>query len=320
MAYAYDRQLAPWVTKLPPIDYRDPRDAREAAWARQYQRQPRAVPDSLWVREYVLPSATEAPGARIRVYGPALLTSEHSALPAVLYFHGGGFVTGDLETGHDECMWIAASLGVVVINVNYRLAPYHPYPVAVMDAHAAFHWALTHADAVGIDRRRIAVAGHGSGAGIAAALCLLTRERISHRPCFQLLGNPLLDDRLETTSARLYVDTPVRDRTQLAYSWFHYVGGGAGGPEVPVLAAPARAADLRGLPPTHVSVCEFDPARDEAITYAQRLTRAGVSTELHHYPGTFADCAALLDADVTQRMRQDGLFALGRALLTPGSG
>lgn len=235
------------------------------------------VPEGLSIREFEVPGPQEAPPVPVRVYAPAHRDQARRALPAVLYFHGGGFVTGDLETGHDECMWTASALGCVVVNVNYRLSPQHPYPHAVMDAHAALYWASTQAELLGIDDRR------------------------------------------ETVSAHTYVDTPVRNRMQTAYSWFHYTGSDAGGPDVSAYAAPARAADLRGLPPTHLSVCEFDPARDEGIAYVQRLLQSGVGCELHHYPGTFHGCTAIPGTGVTQRMREDRVRALGRALFAPSA-
>ncbi|MGW6710824.1 alpha/beta hydrolase, partial [Streptomyces sp. NPDC054956] len=223
MAYAYDRELAPWAMLLPPVDLRDPVAAQEHVQTEQFQRPSHVVPDSLWTWDTVVPGPAGSPAVPVRVYEPSARGESRRPLPAILYFHAGGFVTGDLETGHDECAWTAATLGVVVINVDYRLAPQFPYPHAVMDAHAALHWASDQAGALGIDPDRIAVVGEDAGAGIAAALCQLTRERIGVRPCFQLLSTPLLDDRLHTSSALMYEDTPGLDRLQAAYGWFHYI-------------------------------------------------------------------------------------------------
>ncbi|MFC9294098.1 alpha/beta hydrolase [Streptomyces sp. NPDC057011] len=313
MAYAYDRELAPWVPVLPAVDLSDPDAAQGHVRGVQFQRPLYAVPDGLRIRDVNVPGPAASPPVVVRLYEP-----DHRAdarpLPAILYFHAGGFVTGDLETGHDECVWTAATLGAVVVNVDYRLAPQHPYPHAVMDAHAVLNWVVGQERALGIDPERIAVVGEDAGAGIAAALSMLTRDRASTRPFFQLLSTPMLDDRLDTESARAYVDTPVLDRIQAAYSWFHYLGAGAGGPEVSPFAAPARAGDLRGLPTTYVAVCEFDPVRDEGVRYAQRLVQAGVTTELHHYPGTFHGCTSIPGTEVTLRMREDRVYALRRAL------
>lgn len=321
MAYAYDRELAPWAPALPPVDLRYPAEARERVrkvGRVRSHRTPGAASDGLRITDRTVPGPEGAPAVPVRVYEPAV----HALVappprPTVLYFHGGGFVTGDLETGHEECLWIAAALGVVIINVDYRLAPECPYPNALMDAHAVLYWAWAEADSLGIDRDRIALAGEDAGAGIAAALALLVKDRRGVRPCFQLLTNPLLDDRLETHSAHTCVDTPVLDRTQAAHSWFHYLGPHAGQPEVSPYSAPARAEDLQGLPAAYLAVCEYDPVRDEAITYAQRLLQAGVTTELHHYPGTFHDCASIPGTDITLRMRENRLYALSRALFTP---
>ncbi|MFE2553055.1 alpha/beta hydrolase [Streptomyces sp. NPDC059355] len=317
MAYAYDRELAAWAAMLPPVDHSDPDGAREQMREPRYQQPLRSAPEDLWIAEVDVPGPVGAPAVPVRVYAPVRPADPWAASPAVLYFHGGGFVTGDLETGHDECVWTATALGAVVVNVAYRLAPQHPYPHALMDAHAALYWLSTQGESLGVDPARIAVAGEDAGAGIAASLCLLARERMGVRPCFQLLADPLLDDRLATPSACVFTDTPVLDRIQAANMWFHYVGAAAGGPHVAPYAAPGRADDLSGLPPAYVSVCEFDPARDEGIAYAERLIGAGVPTELHHYPGTFHGSASVPGVDVSLRMREDRVRALHGALCAP---
>lgn len=317
MVHLYDRELAAWAAMLPPIDHSDPESAREQVRQAHYQQPLRSVPEDLWIAEVDVPGPAGAPAVPVRVYAPVRPADPWAFSPAVLYFHGGGFVTGGLETGHDECVWTATTLGAVVVNVGYRLAPQFPYPQALMDAHAALYWLSAQGESLGIDPNRIAVAGEDAGAGIAAALCLLARERTGVRPCFQLLAGPLLDDRLATPSAGQFTDTPVLDRIQAANMWFHYMGAAAGGPDVSPYAAPARAQDLTGLPPAHVSVYDIDPARDEGIAYAQRLIQAGVPTELHHYPGTFHGCASIPGAEIAQRMREDRVSALHRALCTP---
>ncbi|MFD0352377.1 alpha/beta hydrolase [Streptomyces sp. NPDC127110] len=318
MVYTYDRELAPWARMMPPVDLRDPAAAQARVRGMQFQRRPLARPEGLSIRDGLVERPGDA-AVGVRLYEPAVRHDER-ALPVVLYFHGGAFVTGDLETGHDECAWTAATLGAVVVNVDYRLAPRYPYPYALMDAHAVLNWTAAMAGPLGIDPGRIAVFGEGAGGGLAASLSLLTRDRRSPRPCFQLLSTPLLDDRLDTESARTYLDTPVLDRTQAANSWFHYLGPAAGGPEVAGFAAPARAADLRRLPPAYVAVCEFDPARDEGIRFAERMVRAGVRAELHHYPGTFHRCSSVPGAEISLRMREDRVYALRRALFPPSRG
>lgn len=126
----------------------------------------------------------------------------------------------------------------------------------------------------------------------------------------QYLGVPELDDRLETHSMRTYTDTPVWNRPNAILSWQYYLGG----QQPTSYAAPSRASDLTGLPPAYVDVCEFDPLRDEGIEYAQRLSQAGVHTEVHLYPGTFHGSSAIPGAAVAQRMFTDANEAVGRLL------
>jgi acetyl esterase/lipase len=125
---------------------------------------------------------------------------------------------------------------------------------------------------------------------------------------------PEIDDRLETPSMQQFVDTPMWDRGRAEMSWTHYLGHAPGIADVSPYAAPARATDLAGLPPAYVSVCEFDPLRDEGITYALRLVQAGVHAELHLYPGTFHGSTQFEDIEITRRMQADELRAVRRAL------
>jgi acetyl esterase/lipase len=175
-------------------------------------------------------------------------------------------------------------------------------------------WTAAKAAELGIDPERLGVAGESAGGGLSAAIALLARDRGGPALCFQYLGIPELDDRLETPSMRAYVDTPVWNRPNAVYSWTSYLGAEPGGADVSPYAAPARATDLSGLPPAFVTTCQFDPLRDEGIQYAQRLLQAGVQTELHHYPGTFHGSSMVADAAVSRRMFADEVAALRRGL------
>jgi acetyl esterase len=157
-----------------------------------------------------------------------------------------------------------------VLSVDYRLAPKHPYPAAVEDCYAALAWLAGAATELGVDPDRIAVYGDSAGGGLAAAVALLARDRGGPRLAMQFLGIPELDDRLETPSMTAYVDTPVWNRPRAEVSWAYYLGDAIkpGSRDVPAYAAPARATDLTGLPPAFITVCQFDPLRDEGIAYA----------------------------------------------------
>ena len=244
------------------------------------------------------------PEVAVRIYRP------HQAHGAIVWLRGGGFVMGDLDTEHPWAARLADGTGAVVISVGYRRAPEDRFPAALDDAYAVLAWTAEHAAELGIDPARIAVGGHSAGAGLAAAVALRARDQQGPPIRFQLLNQPQLDDRQETWSARHFTDTPWMTRDKVAASWRHYLGSTPASP----YAAPARAADLSGLPPAYIATAEFDPLRDEAIGYALRLLQAGVPVELHQWPGTFHGSQAILSAEVSQRQIAELGAALRRAL------
>jgi acetyl esterase len=219
---------------------------------------------------------------------PMLPQVDVTDLPAAIFnVHGGGFIIGNLDIDHANNLRYTREIGVVVVSVDYRLAPEAPYPAGLEDCYAALVWTAKNAAELGVDPARIAIHGGSAGGGLCAALALLARDRGGPAIAFQYLGVPELDDRLGTPSMRAFVDTPMWNKPRAEISWDCYLGPGVrGGADVPVYAAPARATDLAGLPPAYVSVMEFDPLRDEGIAYAQALLAAGVTTELHLFPGT----------------------------------
>jgi acetyl esterase len=233
-------------------------------------------------------------------------------LPALLLLHGGGFVMGDLDTATPQAMDLCRQVPAVVAVVDYRLAPEHPYPAALQDCEIALRWIISGSVALGVDPARIGVYGMSAGGGLAAALTLLLRDRGGPPLCFQVLDAPEVDDRLDTTSMRMFDDTPLWNHADAVLSWQHYLKGRAG--TVPPYAAPARANDLSGLPPAYVSVYENDPLRDEGLAYASSLLNAGVSVELHLFPGTFHRSAVITDAAVSRRQGTETLDALRRGL------
>jgi acetyl esterase/lipase len=314
MTYAIDPELLPWLDMLPAVTLPD-YDALLAARASMSQLQevmPTYDPvHPVDVRDTTVPGPSGAPDVPVRVYGPA---DREGAVPGLVYIHGGGFILGDLDMFHASLLRLVDELGIVIVSVDYRLAPEHPFPAPVEDCYAALTWTAAKAAELGIDPDRIGVGGESAGGGLVAATALLARDRGGPALRFQYLGIPELDDRLETPSMNAYVDTPMWNRPNAVYSWTSYLGTEPGGAEVSPYAAPARATDLSGLPPAFVSTCQFDPLRDEGIQYAQRLLQAGVTTELHHYPGTFHGSAIIQDAAVSRRMLVDEVAALRRGL------
>ncbi|MBG0825601.1 alpha/beta hydrolase [Planomonospora sp. ID91781] len=282
---------------LPSIDLTDPVTSRK-----QLAAIPRPVPDTsgMEVEDRTVPAGPPVP---VRIYRPA------QAQGAVVWLHGGAGVFGDLDTEHGQAVRIAGGSGAVVISVGYRLAPEHPSPAASDDAYAVLTWAFDNAAELGFDPGRIAVGGHSAGAGLATGVALRARDEQGPPIRFQLLNQPMLDDRQQTWSQLAFTDTPWMTRDKLAAAWRHCLGSAPATP----YTAPARADDLSGLPAAYIATAEFDPLRDEAIEYALRLLRAGVPVELHQWAGTFHGSQAL-PAEVSQLQIAELGAALRRAL------
>lgn len=283
MPYSYDPELEPIVSALPRLDITDIQAARESMLTMRRHLPPFILPNSLRIEKRVVPGPPGDPKIELCIITPRELAAP---APALCWIHGGGFVLGDVDGDMIALTHIADSLGAVVVSVEYRLAPEHPFPAPVEDCYAGLIWMAAHAAELRIDLSRLAVGGVSAGGGLAAAVALMARDRGGPRLCFQVLDIPEVDDRLSTPSMKSYTDTPLWNHSNAVLSWKAYLGPEHGGDTSPY-AAPARAADLSGLPPAYVVTCEFDPLRDEGIDYAQRLIQAGVPTELHHYPGTF---------------------------------
>jgi acetyl esterase/lipase len=319
MTYRLDEQLAAALPGLRPADLADIPRARAQA-ARQTAAGPRPAQDPLVeVRDLVVPGPAGQPGVRLRLFTPAAPAA--GPLPAVYDIHGGGFVLGSLDAIHARDTRLCRETGALVVAVDYRLAPEHRYPAALEDCYAGLLWLAGAAAGLGVDSSRIAVYGQSAGAGIAAALAHLTRDRGGPALRFQYLGTPALDDRMATPSMRAFTDTPGWWRGNAIRSWESYLGAGVpGGDGVPPGAAPARATDFTGLPPAYITAMEFDPLRDEGIAYAQALLAAGVPVELHLFPGTFHGSVGVSDAEVSRRELAEEVAVLRRALYGPGAG
>lgn len=310
MTYRYDPELAPIVEVLPRLDITDIGAARTMMAMMAEQLPAFVAPDSLAVETRQVPGPEGAPDLELQILRPK---NAPGPLPALYWMHGGGFVMGDAKMDLAALAPIAEGLRAVVISVDYRLAPEHPFPAPVEDCYAGLLWTAAHADELGIDPARLAVGGQSAGGGLAAAVALLARDRKGPSLCFQLLDIPEIDDSLTTRSVQTYVDTPLWDHGNAVISWQAYLGEDHQG-EVSPYAAPARATDLQGLPPAYVATCEFDPLRDEGLQYAQRLVQAGIPTEMHLYPGTFHGASGVgVGTAIAGRMNADLAAALGRA-------
>lgn len=267
--------------------------------------------DPIPSEDRVVPGLDGDPDIGVRVYRPS--TAVASPVPGIVFIHGGGFMTGTVDQSDAMLGNWVESLGIVVVSVDYRLAPEDPYPAGVHDCYAALVWLAAHVDELGIDPERIAIAGPSAGGGLAAGTALMARDRGGPALCYQLLQIPEVDDRLETWSMRTFTDTPIWNRPSAEWSWKHYLGDLYGSDDVPYYAAPSRCEDLSGLPPTFVTTMEFDPLRDEGIDYAVRLMQAGVSVELHSFPGTFHGSAMVPGARISKQDARITREALRRA-------
>jgi acetyl esterase/lipase len=211
----------------------------------------------------------------------------------------------------------ARELDAVVVSVEYRLAPEHPYPAGVEDVYAGLLWTARHAGGLGGDPERIVVAGASAGGGLTAALALLARDREGPRPLGQVLMYPMLDDRNDTVSAHQMAGVGAWDRTANETAWTAVLGDARGGPDVPPYAAPARASDLSGLPPAFLDVGSAETFRDEVVDYASRIWRAGGVAELHVWPGGFHGFDAFAPHTVLARTARAARIAWLRRLLAP---
>ena len=205
-----------------------------------------------------------------------------SPAPLVLYAHGGGFVTGNLDTDHASCTELARTVGCVVVSVDYRLAPENRAPAALDDVEAAFNHALDYALGLGIDRERMAVMGRDAGAALMAGLVQRVFDAGGPRIALQVLHQPMVDPDA-TPSRREFRRTPGLNGRAVEQAWAHYLGDTIASAET----VPAYRINLEGLPPAFISCAEIDPCRDEAIEYANRLLHAYVHTELHVVAATF---------------------------------
>ncbi len=204
--------------------------------------------------------------------------------PALVYYHGGGFIMEAAAYHYRLVRRYARESGCVAVMPRYRLAPQHPYPVPVEDALAAYLWVRAHAGQLGVDPDRIAVGGDSAGGTLAAAVCLLARDRGLPMPCFQLLVYPATDSRMLTLSMARYADTPMWDADANRRAWALYIPDEARHTEP--YAAPLCAASLAGLPPAYLETARYDCLHDEGVSYARALENAGVPVTLVETEGT----------------------------------
>lgn len=221
---------------------------------------------------------------RIRIYKPVQQDTE---LPGLLWIHGGGYIIGSIEDNDQLCVQVVETSNCVVVSVDYRLAPEHPYPAPLEDCYSALAWMADHALELQIDANRIGVAGGSAGGGLTAGLTLLARDRAYSSICFQMPLYPMINDGNNTPSANEIKEGMIWNQKTNEFGWKCYLGDLHGQDGVPIYAAPARAEDYSNLPYTYTCVGQLDPFRDETIAYVTKLAQAGVDVEFHLYPGAY---------------------------------
>jgi acetyl esterase len=215
----------------------------------------------------------------VRVYTPEGV----GPFPILVYFHGGGWVIGNLEAYDPTCRALTNAARCVVVSVEYRLAPEHKFPAAPEDCYAALQWVGANAAAINGDPEHIAIGGDSAGGNLTAVVAQMSRDRGGVRPVYQLLVYPVTDHRYDTPSYQENADGYLLTKDAMVWFWNHYLRSAADGNDPQ--ASPLRAPNPRGLPPALVITAEFDPLRDEGEAYARRLQEAGVPVTLKRYDG-----------------------------------
>lgn len=307
-----DPELRPLLDRLGPASL----DISSLPEARAKRQPPPGMKDNLpaLTAARLIPGMPDDPDVRVLIVEPA--AASEKPRPAMLHIHGGGFVMGTPDSMTPTLRRWAVELDCVIVSVDYRLAPEHPFPAPLEDCYAALLWLAENASDLNVDAKRIGVAGESAGSGLAAGLALLTRQRGGPALAFQNLQYPMLDDRTVLTTPDIpgcgaFLWTPEMN----VFGWKSYLGTEPGGEGISPFAAPARASSLHDLPPTYIGVGSIDLFLSEDLSYAMRLMQAGVPVELEVFPGAFHAFELDPRAGVTIRSSARRLDAMRRAML-----
>jgi acetyl esterase/lipase len=257
-------------------------------------------------------SAFGSTSIRVLTYRPV---GSAGPLPAIVHIHGGGFVMGAPEMKEVENRLFASELRCAIYSVDHRLAPEASHPAPVEDIYSVFVWLHANASQLGLDPARIGIKGESGGGGFAAGAALYARDRQGPRFAFQHLIYPMIDDRTAVREdLHPYVGEFIWTQKNNYFGWRSLLGQEPGSAGVSPYAAAASAADVSGLPPTYISVGGLDLFLEENLTYADRLSRAGVPVEFHLYPRAYHGFYRVTNAHVTRKAEHDTREALRRFL------
>ncbi len=299
-----DRQLLPALEDYPALDLNRDNIVKMRALLAERPTVPSAV--SVYEEEQVI--STKDGELKVFIYRKTSVDNQ----PALLWVHGGGYILGNAED--ERARVIADICDCTVVSVDYRLAPEAPFPAGPNDCYAALEWMHNQAAALGIDRERIVIGGASAGAGMAAGVALMNRDKANYPLKLQLLLYPMLDNLHDTASGQ-YENHPVWKQQTSFNAWEMYLDGTPGVDASPYAAA-ARAKDLSGLPPAYICVGAADLFCDEDIEYARRLDAADVDVELAVFPGVYHAAESFVpSAKVSQRLNASFMSALRDAFV-----
>lgn len=270
------------------------------------------TPKDILVENIFVTGQDDRTKIRLRIYKPKSIPTP---TPGLIWLHGGGYVMGKPEMDDLRCAQYVRESGILIVSVDYRYAPKHPFPIGLEDSYTALKWVESHSQQLGLDAKRIAIGGASAGGGLAAALVQLAHDRQEIKPVFQLLVYPMLDDRTvlraELDDSNNFTWTQESNR----FGWESYLGKKCGAEDVPAYSVPARREDLSGLPPAWIGVGTLDVFHDEDVAYAQRLKECNVGCEIRIAPDAFHGFDVLVpQSSIVQEFRKSQIAALKKYL------
>jgi acetyl esterase/lipase len=301
------------LNQMPPMSF-DNLPAARAASKQMMAAMKAQIPviPGVITEDKTIPGPKGAPDVTVRIYWPE---KQSGLLPALLWIHGGGYMLGEIDQEDFTAKQFSLAGNCVVVSVEYRLAPEHPYPAPLEDCYAALKWLAAHTRELKVDPSYIAVGGASAGGGLAAGLALLARDRAEVKTIFQLLVYPMINDCNVAPPSNTLPDTLFWTRENNLIGWRSYLGCEPGGKGISSYAAAFRAESLEELPSAYIAVGSIDLFAEEDVEYARKLIAAGVPTELHVYPGGCHAFDMLVPgADISKRFTADIHRVLKQAL------